>query len=225
MRPSCSNPWDVPCTSVPASSQTPHASAGLRPVLRSLIFIGASTGGTEAIKTVLQGLPAGTPPVLIVQHMPEMFTEAFAKRLDGLSAMRVKQAEDGEAVLPGTAYIAPGHSHLSILRTPSGYVCRLAKDPPVNRHRPAVDVLFRSAAEQVTVPMVGALLTGMGKDGAEGLLQMRKKGAWTIAQDEQSCVVYGMPREAVLMGAAAEVLPLAAVASGILRRVGGPGGP
>ncbi|MDX9698873.1 MAG: CheB methylesterase domain-containing protein [Rhodocyclaceae bacterium] len=192
----------------------------LRAPPRALIFLGASTGGTEAIKVVLQALPASTPPVLIVQHMPEMFTDAFARRLDGLSAMHVKQADDGEAVLGGTVYVAPGHSHLSIVRGPSGYACRLRKEPPVNRHRPSVDVLFESAAAHVGVPMVGVLLTGMGKDGAGGLLAMRKKGAWTIAQDEASCVVFGMPREAIRLGAACEVVSLDQVASAIARRVG-----
>lgn len=181
-----------------------------------IIFIGASTGGTEAIKQVLLGLPADVPPVLIVQHMPEMFTSAFARRLDGLCRLRVKEAEDGEAAVAGTAYVAPGHSHLAIRRAGVSYQCVLSRTEAVNRHRPSVDVLFESAARQVGAAAIGVLLTGMGKDGAHGLVEMRRAGAWTIAQDQQSCVVYGMPREAVLQGGASEVVPLQDVASHIL---------
>ena len=185
-----------------------------------VICIGASTGGTEAVKAVLQGFAANTPPVLIVQHMPEMFTAAFAKRLDAMCAMRVKEAEDGERLARGMAYVAPGHSHLAVVRSGAVYQCRLSKDGPVNRHRPAVDVLFRSAARVLGASAVGVLLTGMGKDGADGLLEMRRSGAWTIAQDQASCVVYGMPREAVAIGAACEVLPLDRIAAHVCRRLG-----
>ena len=188
-----------------------------------VIFIGASTGGTEAIKQVLVGLPANVPPVLIVQHMPEMFTGAFARRLDGLCEVRVKEAEEGEPIHAGTVYIAPGHSHLAIARSPSGLHCSLSRAEPVNRHRPSVDVLFSSAARTLGAAAVGVLLTGMGKDGARGLLEMREAGAWTIAQDHDSCVVYGMPREAALLGAAIEVVALKDVAQQILRQIG-PGG-
>lgn len=184
-----------------------------------IIFIGASTGGTEAIKQVLLGVPQNSPPILIVQHMPEMFTGAFARRLDGLCAVRVKEAEHGEAVLPGTAYIAPGHSHLLVRRGPTGGLqCELSRADPVNRHRPSVDALFSSAAAQVGAAAVGVLLTGMGKDGARGLLEMRRAGAWTIAQDAGSCVVYGMPREAAMIGAACEVVPLDEIALHALRQ-------
>lgn len=186
-----------------------------------IVFIGASTGGTEAIKQVLMGLPADAPPVLVVQHMPEMFTGAFARRLDGLCRVHVKEAEDGEGLLTGTVYIAPGHSHLSIRRGSGGFQCVLSRAEPVNRHRPSVDVLFASAAQQVGAAGLGVLLTGMGKDGARGLLEMRRAGAWTIAQDQQSCVVYGMPREAVLLGGACEVVPLADIAAHILRQATG----
>lgn len=199
----------------------PAAFAGAGRGSGRIVFIGASTGGTEAIKEVLLHLPAATPPVLIVQHMPEMFTASFARRLDGLCALRVKEAEQGERVVPGTVYLAPGHSHLSIRRTGNGYQCELARSEPVNRHRPSVDVLFRSAAEQVGAAAVGVLLTGMGKDGAAGLRQMRDAGAWTIAQDQGSCVVYGMPREAVALGAAAQVLPLSEIAANVLQRAAG----
>jgi two-component system, chemotaxis family, protein-glutamate methylesterase/glutaminase len=187
---------------------------------RSHICIGASTGGTEAVKVVLQGFPADMLPVLIVQHMPEMFTGTFAKRLDSVCAMHVKEAEDGERVCRGTAYIAPGHSHLSLRSSGGQLVCVLERSDPVNRHRPSVDVLFRSAARVLGGAAVGVLLTGMGKDGADGLLQMHAAGAWTIAQDEASCVVYGMPREAVSLKAANEVLPLGEIASHVLRQSG-----
>lgn len=185
-----------------------------------IVCIGASTGGTEAVKAVLQGLPASMPPVLIVQHMPVMFTAAFARRLDSLCALTVKEAEHGERVQPGTAYIAPGDAHLALERGGGGFECVLSKGPPVNRHRPSVDVLFRSVAQLCGASSIGVLLTGMGKDGAEGLLEMRRKGAWTIAQDESSCVVYGMPREAAVLGAAAEILPLGVVSNHLVRRLG-----
>ncbi len=188
----------------------------------AVVFIGASTGGTEAIKAVLQCLPAAMPPILIAQHMPEHFTEAFARRLDSLCAMNVKEAEDGEPVTFGTAYVAPGHSHLTIARTGHELRCRLRREPPHNRHRPSVDLLFQSAAEQLGRRAVGVLLTGMGKDGAQGLLQMREAGAWTIAQHQDSCVVYGMPREAVAVGAVREILPLNEIAAGIQRRAAQP---
>lgn len=187
---------------------------------RTWICVGASTGGTEAVKVLLQGLPADAPPVLIVQHMPEMFTGTFAKRLDGSCALRVKEAEDGERISRGTAYIAPGHSHLSLRPSGTGHVCVLDRGDPVNRHRPSVDVLFCSAARELGSAAVGVLLTGMGKDGAEGLLAMRQAGAWTIAQDEASSVVFGMPREAIALGAAHEVLPLEQIAPHVLRQAG-----
>ncbi|MDX5364114.1 MAG: CheB methylesterase domain-containing protein [Pseudazoarcus pumilus] len=187
---------------------------------RTHVCIGASTGGTEAVKVVLQGFPADMPPVLIVQHMPEMFTGTFAKRLDSVCAIHVKEAVDGERVQRGTAYIAPGHSHLSVRKSAGQLVCVLERSDPVNRHRPSVDVLFRSAARELGDAAVGVLLTGMGKDGADGLLQMHRAGAWTIAQDEGSSVVYGMPREAVALGAANEVLPLGEIASHVMRHTG-----
>ncbi len=186
---------------------------------RLLVAIGASTGGTEAIKEVLLGFPAEMPPILVVQHMPEKFTGSFAKRLDGLCAIRVKEAEADELVQAGTAYLAPGHSHLSVRKVGGSYRCELSRSEPVNRHRPAVDVLFDSVAEQVGATAVGVLLTGMGKDGAAGLLKMHKAGAWTIAQSESSCVVYGMPREAVALGAASEIVGLRDIAGHVLQRL------
>jgi two-component system chemotaxis response regulator CheB len=193
----------------------------LRSAPPRIIFIGASTGGTDAIKEVLLGLSPAVPPILIVQHMPQVFTASFARRLDALCPVRVKEAEDGEAVLPGCAYLAPGHSHLAIRRAAAGYQCSLSRAEFVNRHRPSVDVLFRSAALQVGAGAIGVLLTGMGKDGAQGLLEMRNAGAWTVAQDRASCVVYGMPREAAAIGAAREVLPLGEIAARVMQHCGG----
>jgi two-component system, chemotaxis family, protein-glutamate methylesterase/glutaminase len=181
-----------------------------------LICLGASTGGTEAIKEVLCRLPGNAPGVVMVQHMPEMFTSSFARRLDSLSCVRVKEAEHGERILPGHAYLAPGHSHLEVRRAAGGYVCELLQTPPYNRHRPAVDVLFNSAAVQARGNAVAALLTGMGKDGAQGLLAMRNAGAWTIGQDQASCVVYGMPREAAQIGACCEVVAVSHIAERIM---------
>ena len=169
-----------------------------------IIFVGASTGGTEALKEFLLGIPADCPPILIVQHMPETFTASFARRLDGLCAPRVLEAQGNEKVEAGTVYIAPGHSHLQIRRGPAGYLTELLATAPVNRHRPSVDVLFDSAASVIGRQAVGVILTGMGKDGAQGLLRMRQAGAHTLGQDEASCVVYGMPREAFLIGAVDE---------------------
>jgi two-component system chemotaxis response regulator CheB len=174
----------------------------------NLIFVGASTGGTEAIKDFLLGFPADCPPTLIVQHMPENFTASFAKRLDSLCQPRVIEAQGGERVEPGTVYLAPGHSHLQIRRQGAGYVTELLSTAPVNRHRPSVEVLFDSAAQLVGRQAIGVILTGMGKDGAQGLLRMRQAGARTFGQDEASCVVYGMPREAALVGAVEEVVSL-----------------
>ena len=190
-----------PALITPAAAPLPAARSGAS---GKIIFVGASTGGTEAIKDFLLGLPADCPPVLIVQHMPEAFTASFARRLDGLCAPRVIEAQGNEKVESGTVYIAPGHSHLRIRRAPAGYVTELLATEPVNRHRPSVDVLFDSAASLVGRQGVGVILTGMGKDGAQGLLRMRQAGARTFGQDEASCVVYGMPREAFLVGAVDE---------------------
>lgn len=173
-----------------------------------LIIIGASTGGTEAIRAVLEPLPANSPAILITQHMPGGFTRSFAERLDRLCSITVKEATDGERVLPGHAYIAPGDHHLKLARSGANYVARLDDGPPVNRHRPSVDVLFHSAATQAGRNAIGVLLTGMGKDGAAGLVEMRQAGSPTIAQDEASCVVFGMPREAIALGGAQEVVSL-----------------
>ena len=181
-----------------------------------LIIIGASTGGTEAIKEFLVQLPPDCPGILITQHMPPGFTRSFANRLDKLSRISVKEAEGGERVLPGHAYLAPGHSHLQLVRSGANYMTKLDQGPPVNRHRPSVDVLFHSAAVNAGKNAVGVILTGMGKDGAAGMLEMRKAGAYNLAQDEASCVVFGMPKEAIAVGATHEVAPLHDLPSRVL---------
>ncbi len=173
-----------------------------------LIIIGASTGGTEAIKEFLMQMPSDCPGILITQHMPEGFTRSFANRLDKLCKISVKEAKGDERILPGHAYIAPGHSHLLLARSGANYITKLDQGPPVNRHRPSVDVLFRSAAISAGKNAVGVILTGMGKDGAAGMLEMKHAGAYNFAQDESSCVVFGMPREAIAIGATHEVGPL-----------------
>ena len=165
-------------------------------------------------------MPASSPGMLITQHMPESFTASFAARLNGLSAMTVKEAEHNERVLPGHAYVAPGHSHLLVRKSGAFFYTELSRAEPVNRHRPSVDVLFQSAARVLGPHGVGVILTGMGKDGAQGLLAMRNAGAHTIAQDESSCVVYGMPKAAVELGAAMEVVSLPDIAGRILDRLG-----
>jgi two-component system chemotaxis response regulator CheB len=181
-----------------------------------IIAIGASTGGTEAIREVLERMPADAPAVLITQHIPAAFSGPFAARMDRHSAMAVCEAQDGQQVVPGHAYIAPGDRHLILARNGARYVCRLTEAPPENRHRPSVDTLFRSVAEQAGGNAVGALLTGMGEDGARGMLLLRQAGAPTLAQDEASSVVWGMPGAAVKMGAAQHILPLASVAQKLL---------
>lgn len=185
-----------------------------------IIFVGASTGGTEAIKEFLVGIPADCPPILIVQHMPDSFTASFARRLDGLCAPRVVESQGSEKVESGTVYIAPGHSHLRIRRGTTGFMTELLSSEPVNRHRPSVDVLFDSAASLVGRKAIGVILTGMGKDGAQGLLRLRQSGAKTFGQDEASCVVYGMPREAFLIGAVEEQCPLDDIARRVLGAAG-----
>jgi two-component system, chemotaxis family, protein-glutamate methylesterase/glutaminase len=187
-----------------------------------VIAVGASTGGTEALKDFLVALPADCPGIVIVQHMPEKFTHAFADRLDRMCTMRVKEAADGDRVLNGHALIAPGGLHMRLVRAGATYLVRLRNDPPVNQHRPSVDVLFESCSETVGANAVGVIMTGMGDDGARGLLAMRKAGARTLAQDEASCVVFGMPRAAIELGAAERVLPLAHLADAALGLVRAP---
>jgi len=182
-----------------------------------IIAIGASTGGTEAIKEVLMGLPPDTPGVVVTQHIPKAFSGPFAKRMDQCCQMTVYEAQDGQQILPGHAYIAPGDQHLLVIRDGARYVCRLDDGTPVNRHKPSVDVLFRSVAQNVGRNAIGLLLTGMGKDGARGLKEMKEAGSPTIAQDEATSVVWGMPGEAVSIGAAEKVLPLGEIAAATMR--------
>ncbi|MBU1666138.1 MAG: chemotaxis response regulator protein-glutamate methylesterase [Gammaproteobacteria bacterium] len=185
-----------------------------------IVFVGSSTGGTEALKEFLTRMPATSPAVLVTQHMPEAFTRSFAQRLDGLSAMTVKEAAHNERVVPGHAYIAPGHSHLLVKKSGAYYYTELSQAEPVNRHRPSVDVLFNSAAQVAGANALGVIMTGMGKDGAVGMLAMRQAGAYTIAQDEASCVVFGMPKAAIELGAAVEVTSLNDIAGRVLERLG-----
>lgn len=184
-----------------------------------LIVIGASTGGTEATREVLVRLPPDAPAVLITQHMPAGFTHGYAKRLDTLTRIRVKEATDGERVLPGHAYIAPGGSHLSVERSGANYVAQVREGKPVNRHTPSVEVLFKSAARVVGPNAFGIMLTGMGADGALAMREMRDAGSYNVAQDEASCVVFGMPREAISAGAIDEVLPVSQIASHLIERL------
>lgn len=196
----------------------PHVST------EKIVVMGASTGGTEALKDVLVDLPPDTPGILITQHMPEAFTRAFAQRLNSLCRISVKEAEQGERVLPGHAYVAPGNQHLLLARNGANYVIQLSDGPPVNRHRPSVDVLFRSAANSAGKNAIGIILTGMGADGAAGMLEMKRAGAFNIAQDEGTCVVFGMPKEAIDSGAVDEVLPLHDIPRRIVARLIAMGG-
>ncbi|MDH5542521.1 MAG: chemotaxis response regulator protein-glutamate methylesterase [Nitrospinota bacterium] len=182
-----------------------------------VIFIGASTGGTEAIKDVLMRLPVSTPGICIVQHMPEGFTNAFAKRLNDLCEMEIVEAKDGDSVIPGRVLIAPGHSHMLFRRSGARYSVEVKQGPLVMRHRPSVEVLFTSAAKYAGSNAVGVMLTGMGGDGSSGMLEMKKAGAYNIAQDEQSCVVFGMPKEAIKLGGVDKVAHLSDIPSLILK--------
>ena len=186
------------------------------PATEAVMCLGASTGGTEALAAVLTTLPADCPATLVVQHMPEGFTGAFARRLDGLCAPRVMEARDGDLVRPGQVLIAPGNRHMMLRRAGSRYTVTIAEGPAVCRHRPSVDVLFRSAAQNGGPNVVAAILTGMGDDGARGLLEIRQTGGRTIAQNEETCVVFGMPKEAVERGGAEQILPLGRIGAELL---------
>ena len=181
----------------------------------TVVALGTSTGGTQALEQVLTVLPRVCPGIVIVQHMPEKFTEAFARRLDSICRIDVCEAKDGDRVLPGRALIAPGGRHMLLKRNGAQYHVEIVDGPPVSRHRPSVDVLFRSVARHAGRNALGIIMTGMGDDGARGLKEMREAGAHTIGQDEHSCVVYGMPKEAVKCGAVASVLPLGEIAGAI----------
>ncbi len=185
-----------------------------------IIAIGASTGGTEAIKTVLIGMPHNVPGILIVQHMPAKFTTSFAERLDGLCAINVKEAEDGDSVVNGRALIAPGNYHMLLRRSGARYYVQVKSGPMVHHQRPSADVLFKSVADYAGGNALGIILTGMGADGADGLRKMRDTGARTIAQDEKSCVVFGMPKEAIKLGAAEKVVDLNHISQTSLEMIG-----
>ncbi|MEZ0231335.1 MAG: chemotaxis response regulator protein-glutamate methylesterase [Methylophilaceae bacterium] len=208
-------------------SKTADASPNILPAVgnnlissEKLIIVGASTGGTEAIKAFLIQMPSDCPGILITQHMPAGFTQSFAKRLDSLCKISVNEAHGGERILPGHAYIAPGgDSHLLLNRSGANYVTKLEQSEPVNRHRPSVDVLFESAAAYGGKNCVGVILTGMGKDGAAGMLKMKQAGAYNFAQDEASCVVFGMPREAIAAGGVDDVGPIQELPGRVLRHL------
>lgn len=201
-----------------APARTQRTPAGLLPITTDKVLaIGASTGGTEALKLFLECMPPDAPGIVVVQHMPELFTRAFANRLNDCSAIEVREASDGQRVRPGLALIAPGNRHLRVRRSGAHYLTQLSDEEPVSRHRPSVDVLFGSVARAAGANGVGVIMTGMGADGAEGLAEMRASGAHTIAQDEATCVVFGMPKEAIQRGAAVEVLPLDRIPAAALR--------
>ncbi|OCA54125.1 protein-glutamate methylesterase/protein-glutamine glutaminase [Photorhabdus namnaonensis] len=207
--------------SVPIATPINSVPLSFKPLLSSekLIAVGASTGGTEAIKNLLQPLPVTSPALLITQHMPPGFTRSFAERLNKLSQITVKEAENGERILPGHAYIAPGDRHMELCRNGADYQILITDAPAVNRHRPSVDVLFRSVAKFAGRNAVGVLLTGMGSDGAAGLLEMKQAGAYTLAQDEASCVVFGMPRAAIQVGAVDEVMDIHKISKKMLAKI------
>jgi two-component system chemotaxis response regulator CheB len=184
---------------------------------QKIIALGASTGGTEALKEVLINFPPNTPGIVIVQHMPAQFTKAFAERLDGICAIAVKEARDGDSVLNGQALIAPGNFHMVLRRSGARYYVNVKDGPMVHHQRPAVDVLFNSVAQYAGANAIGVILTGMGADGAQGLLKMKEAGGRTLAQDEASCVVFGMPKEAIKLGAADQVAPLGEISQRVVQ--------
>ncbi|ORM70410.1 protein-glutamate methylesterase/protein-glutamine glutaminase [Pantoea rwandensis] len=189
---------------------------GIKTDITQVIAIGASTGGTEALRCVLTQMPVSSPGIVIAQHMPAGFTRSFAQRMDTLCQIAVREAEHGEPLMPGNALIAPGDRHMTLVRRSRGYEVHIDENAPVNRHRPSVDVLFDSVAQQAGKFASAAILTGMGNDGARGLLTLRQAGAWTLAQNEASCVVFGMPREAIALDAACEVVDLDVVSQRLL---------
>lgn len=204
-------------TPVSPSPVTVNASQALRETTQKLIAIGASTGGTEALKEVLVKMPVNTPGILVVQHMPAEFTRAFAERLNKICSIEVREAQDGDSVLNGQALIAPGNYHMFLRRSGAKYFVNIKDGPRVHHQRPAVDVLFQSVAQYAGANAIGVILTGMGADGAQGILRMKEAGAKTIAQDEASCVVFGMPKEAIKLGAIDRVIPLDRIPQEVIR--------
>jgi two-component system chemotaxis response regulator CheB len=186
-----------------------------------VIALGASTGGTEALRVILTSMPPNAPGTLVVQHMPARFTSSFAERLNELSAITVKEARDGDTIVNGRALIAPGNRHMLLRRNGARYTVQVKKGPMVHHQRPSIDVLFKTVAEYAGSNAVGALLTGMGADGARGLLRMKRAGAGTLVQDEKSCVIFGMPKEAIRLGAADKVVPIGDIARASLEMLGG----
>ena len=205
--------------SAAASAAKAQPTQALIKTTNKIIAMGASTGGTEALREVLTAMPPNIPPIVIVQHMPQYFTKTFAERLDSLCTIKVKEASDKEILAPGKALIAPGNMHLYVVRSGAVYYAKLADGPFVYHQRPAVENLFLSVAEFAGKNAVGVIMTGMGKDGAAGMLEMKKQGAHTIAQDEKSCVVFGMPKEAIDMGAVNQVVPLRDIPGAIIKAV------
>ena len=195
----------------------PSANKAMLRTTERVVAVGASTGGTEALRLFLEAMPPDAPGIVIVQHMPEKFTQSFAQRLDQICRISVKEAENNDTIIPGRALIAPGNRHLLLKRSGARYFVEIKDGPLVSRHRPSVDVLFRSTARYAGPNAVGVIMTGMGDDGAQGLLEMKTAGAYTLAQDEATCVVFGMPAEAIKLGAAAKVLPLERLAMEALR--------
>lgn len=200
-----------------ADAVLPPASGAMARTTEKIVAIGASTGGTEALRVVLQGLPPDCPPVVVVQHMPESFTAAFARRLDGLCGVTVREARNGDRMLRGHVLIAPGNRHTLLTRSGASYGVEVREGPLVSRHRPSVDVLFRSVSQMAGKNAIGVIMTGMGDDGAKGLAEMRQAGARTIGQNEASCVVYGMPKEAMKAGGVEDEVPLEHIAPTICR--------
>lgn len=198
----------------------PPVASRVRQATDRIVCIGISTGGTETLREVLEQLPAQCPGMAVVQHMPEKFTLAFARRLNGICAMEVKEAEDGDELGAGRVLIAPGNRHMLLQRVGQQYRVAIKDGPPVSRHRPSADVLFRSAAQYAGANALGLIMTGMGDDGARGLLEMRKAGSRTLAQDEESCVVFGMPKEAIEIGAAERIVPLARIPQELMAWLG-----
>src|SRR5512138_1219832 len=201
-----------------ADAVVPPKKLTIRETTHKVVVVGASTGGTEALREFLEAMPPDAPGIAIVQHMPEVFTAQFARLLDETCRIEVKEAASDDRLVPGRALIAPGNRHLVVRRSGALYLVDVVDGPPVSLHRPSVNVLFRSAAQAAGANAVGVILTGMGDDGAQGLLEMRQAGAYTFAQDESTCVVFGMPKEAIAAGAACEVLPLPRMASAVLAR-------
>ncbi len=209
-----------PATGRPAGVVKRRATSAIFETTDTIIAMGASTGGTEALREILQGMPPDAPPIIVTQHMPADFTKAFANRLNAVCQITVKEAEHGDSVIRGQALIAPGGHHMVLVRSGACYHVAINQDPLVNRHRPSVDVMFHSAAQYAGANCIGVILTGMGADGAIGMAAMKKSGAYNIAQDEASCVVFGMPNEAIKAGGVDTILPLSAISNALLARVG-----